>query len=145
MDEVGSDLLENLNSGASYIKWPDHYMACHLSDDMKRFAKFSGNLPFDRTSNQVSEHMNHVLKVLLAEHSNDRVSVCNINMSKFKQILVWLGVERFFEEEIAVAAMRKRNPCQYCINRGALAPKHSRRSSQKCLGYIGPTAKAVTG
>ena len=60
-------------------------------------------------------------------------------MSKFKQILVWLGVERFVEEEIAVAAMRKENPCQYCINRGGLqchvAPKHSRRSSQKCLGY----------
>ena len=55
VDEVGSDLLESLNSGASYLKWPDHYMACHLSDDMRRFAKFSGNLPFGRTSNQVSE------------------------------------------------------------------------------------------
>ena len=143
--EVGSDLLENLTEGMSYIKWPDHYMACHLSDDMKRFADFSGGIPFGRLSNQVSEHMNHVLKVLLAEHSNDRVSVCNIHMSKFFQILRWLGVERFFEKELAVAALRNTLPCQYCTNQGHAAEtiNHHRRSSKKCPHHIPKVRKTA--
>ena len=44
--EVSSDLLENLSEGMLYIKWLDHYMVCHLSDDMKRFADFNGAIPF---------------------------------------------------------------------------------------------------
>lgn len=46
--EVNTRLVSGMGQGTSYIKWPDHYMEAHLSDDMRNWAELSGGIPFGR-------------------------------------------------------------------------------------------------
>ena len=134
-NEVNSELVNNLPHGLTYMKWPDHYVAEHLSDDMVSWAKKTGGVPFGRSSNQVAEHMNKRVKHLLEEHTNDQVSCTNKRNSKFFQVLRWLGLERFCSEKLQVEPFRKARACRYCTENGGRVEGpwyHSRKSSKLC-------------
>jgi hypothetical protein len=139
-------LVDGLVPGANYMNWPDHYVAEHLSDDMRRWAALSGGLPFGRLSNQVSEHMNKVMKDLLEDHTQDGVDCQNMNRSKFKQVLRWLGIERFFPDDLAIDVLRKAHPCPKCTAEGRDLSGdrfHCRVTNKKCPFWTQPRATAI--
>ena len=117
-DEFTIGMVAGSKSGLSYMMWPDHYLACHLSDDMRTWAELSGGIPFGRLSNQVSEHMNKKAKGILEHHTSDGVSIENINRSKFKQCLRWLCIERWFPQEVGAEAIRTGSFCRKCVQAG---------------------------
>lgn len=144
--DVNSELVTNLAEGLTYMCWPDHYVAEHLSQDMVSWNKITGGVPFGRSSNQVAEHMNKVVKNILDDHTNDQVSTTNKRESKFFQVLRWLGIERFCAEKLKVEGFRKKLPCQYCVKNGGRVDGdwlHHRTSSALCSSKCAQTPLMV--
>ena len=133
--DVNSKLVKNMKAGLTYLTWPAHYLGEHLSADMAAWADFTGGLPFGRSSNQVTEHMNKIIKRFLRRHTNGRVSGTNIRDSKFRQVLVRVGALRLRRSEMESKAIRISYPCKFCVRRGIVLDEdsmHSRRTSSKC-------------
>ena len=133
--EVTSKLVKNMKAGLTYMTWPAHYLAEHLSNDMAAWSELTGGIPFGRSSNQVTEHMNKALKRFLKRHTNHQLSGENKRNSKFKQVLVRIGALRLFREETGRLRIRVSHPCKYCTARGIELDDdtmHSRRTSGKC-------------
>ena len=133
--EVNSKLVKNMKAGLTYLSWPAHYLGEHLSADMAAWADFTGGIPFGRSSNQVTEHMNKIIKRFLRRHTNGRVSGDNIRDSKFRQVLVRVGALRLRRSDLECEALRVSYPCKFCIKRGIVLDEdnmHSRRTSRKC-------------
>ena len=134
-NEVNDDLVDGMKRGLTYVTWPSHYLAEHLSHDMHAWFLFTGGIPFGRSSNQVSEHLNKIIKKYLKRHTNCQVDGVDIRYSKFNQVLVRLGAERLRRSEVARPVLRRALPCSHCIKRGIeLNPwsMHSRVTSRKC-------------
>jgi len=144
-DEVNSKLCPDMKAGLSYMSQPCHYIAHHCSQDMHSWAVLTGGIPYGRSSNQVNEHMNKVVKRHLTEHTNDHVDVDNINNSKFTQVLVRIAVKRLRAAEIEVAPLRKKRPCAHCAAAGVDMSDphiwHARKSSRNCLLYVKPVSR----
>ena len=135
MDKVGSSLVRNMKGGLTYMSWPAHYMAEHISKDMAAWAKWTGGLPFGRTSSQVKEHLNKIAKRELKRHTNAHIDADNLKHSKFKQALVRLAAKTLLRAEVKTHNLRKKQPCKACIRRGirlTSANMHCRTSSRKC-------------
>ena len=133
--EVNDELVDGMKAGLTYITWPSHYIAEHLSDEMAAWAAFTGGIPFGRSSNQVSEHMNKIIKRYLKRHTSSGVDGVDIRGSKFRQLLIRLGAERLRCSEIEMPQIRKAKPCGHCLKRGIAltsAAMHYRRTSRKC-------------
>ena len=96
---------------------PSHFLAEHLSHDMHAWFLFTGGIPFGRSSNQVSEHLNKIIKKYLKRHTNCQVDGVDIRYSKFNQVLVRLGAERLRRSEVARPVLRRALPCPHCIKR----------------------------
>ena len=78
------------------------------------------------------------MKEVLQEHTQDGVDVDNINRSKFKQVLRWLGIERFFPGEMTLEKLRKARACPMCTAEGRDLSGdhyHQRRTNKKCFFY----------
>jgi hypothetical protein len=133
--KVNSNLIPKMKAGLSYMTWPCHYIAEHMSIDMRAWAQMTGGIPFGRSSNQVTEHMNKVIKRTLKQHTNSHVSGTNKRQSKFRQALCWIGATRLRRSEVTARKIRKSPPCPFCVRRNiVLGPSnmHSRRNSRKC-------------
>lgn len=134
-EEVNSKLVPNMKAGLTYMTWPAHYLAEHLSNDMAAWSDLTGGIPFGRSSNQVTEHMNKVLKRYLKRHTNHLLSGKNQKNSKFRQVLVRVGALRLLREETGRTKIRVGLPCKHCTNRGIELDEHnmhSRRTSRNC-------------
>lgn len=146
MDDVNSKLVKNMKAGLTYMSWPMHFVAEHLSYDMAAWAAWTGGLPFGRSSNQVTEHMNKVIKRFLRRHTNMGLSFTNMDNSKFKQLLIRVAAERLRRGEVEVVLLRKKTPCSACVKRGivlGITNMHHRRTSKLCnsIDYIEPQKK----
>lgn len=135
MDEVGSALVDNMKGGLTYMSWPMHYVAEHLSGDMAAWAAWTGGLPYGRSSNQVTEHMNKVIKRYLKRNTNSGVDSENIYHSKWRQVLLRLAAKRLRRAECVAARLRKKFPCRACLKRGIVLTHrnmHYRVNSSHC-------------
>ena len=122
-------------AGLTYITWPSHYIAKYLSNELAAWAVFTGSIPSGRSSNQVPEHMNKIIKRYLKQHISSGVDGVDICGSKFRQLLIRLGAERLCHSEIEMLQIWKATPCGHCHKRGIAltsSTMHYCRTSHKC-------------
>jgi len=146
--EINAKLCPGMKDGSAYMSWPDHYMAHHLSEDMRVWAELTNGVPFGRSSNQVSEHMNKVIKRHLKRHSNSQVSTDDLRNSKFRQVLRWMAIPRLNPERFGKRRIRKGKPCAYCVRQGADVTGgryHERRTSDLCPFKKARQARGLNG
>lgn len=103
--KVNGTLVRNMPEGRSFMTWPDHYVLCHLSDDMERWWRETG-VPFGRTSNQVNERLNKVVKRYLTRTNNHQSST-DLADSKWFQVIFRLAVRRLLADDVENPRKRK--------------------------------------
>ena len=71
--KVGSNLIPKMKAGLSHMTWLGHYIAEHMSIDMRAWVQMTGGISFGRSPNQVTEHTNKAIKRMLKPHTNSHV------------------------------------------------------------------------